>query len=124
MRTHQLAGPTIAFDSGCFDIGLFGARGGEFAPLAPATGSAEPKPHHLGHRERLRDRARAGGLGALPDYELLELYLFRTFPRADVKPLAKRLIARFGSFAGVMSASLGELRTVPGVGEAAALDLK
>ena len=124
MRAHQLAGPTIAFDAGCFDIGLFGNGRGELAPLAPATGSATPPPHHLGHRERLRARARAGGLTALPDYELLELYLFRTFPRTDVKPLAKALIARFGSLSGVMGASLEELRAVPGVGEAAALDLK
>ena len=79
---------------------------------------------HAGHRERLRDRAMAGGLGALPDYEALELYLFRSFPRRDVKPLAKLLLARFGSLAGVLSASLNELRTVPGVGESAALDLK
>ena len=83
----------------------------------------EPKPHHLGHRDRLRDRARSGGLAALPDYELLELYLFRSIPQKDVKPLAKALIARFGSLAGVWAAGLRELCTVPGVGEAVALDL-
>ena len=82
------------------------------------------RPHHLGHRARLRERALSAGLGALPDYELLELYLFRTFPRGDVKPLAKALMARFGSLAAVLSASLPELRAVAGVGEAAALDLK
>ena len=82
------------------------------------------RPHHLGHRARLRERALKAGLGALPDYELLELYLFRTFPRGDVKPLAKALMARFGSLAAVLSASLPELRAVAGVGEAAALDLK
>jgi DNA repair protein RadC len=58
----------------------------------------KPAAHHLGHRERLRDRAKAGGLMALPDYELLELYLFRTFTRGDVKPIAKALLTRFGSF--------------------------
>jgi DNA repair protein RadC len=82
------------------------------------------RPHHLGHRERLRDRARAGGLGALPDYELLELCLYRAIPRADVKPLAKALLARFGGLTGVLSAPLADLRTVAGVGEAVALDLK
>jgi DNA repair protein RadC len=90
---------------------------------APAPAPA-PKPHHLGHRDRLRDRARAGGLSALPDYELLELYLFRSIPQKDVKPLAKALIARFGSLAGVWAAGLDDLRSVDGVGEAVALDLK
>jgi DNA repair protein RadC len=80
--------------------------------------------HQLGHRERLRARAAKGGLEALPDYELLEVYLFRTFPRGDVKPLAKALLARFGSFSGVLAASAAELKTVPGIGEAAAIDLK
>ena len=80
--------------------------------------------HHAGHRERLRERAEAGGLHALPDYEVLELYLFRTARMGDVKPKAKALLARFGSLGGVLSASLPELTSVAGVGEAAALDLK
>jgi DNA repair protein RadC len=81
-------------------------------------------PHHAGHRERLRERVAAGGLGALPDYEALELYLFRSARMGDVKPKAKALLARFGSLGGVLSASLAELTSVPGVGEVAALDLK
>jgi len=85
---------------------------------------AAEKPHHLGHRERLRDRAVAGGLSALPDYELLELFLFRSIPKKDVKPLAKQLLARFGSLGAVLGAAPEELRTVKGVGEAVALDLK
>jgi DNA repair protein RadC len=85
---------------------------------------AAPKPHYLGHRERLRERARAGGLEPLPDYEFLELYLFRAVPRGDVKPLAKALITRFGSLSGVVAASLDELKTVSGVGDSVALDLK
>jgi DNA repair protein RadC len=83
-----------------------------------------PKPHHAGHRERLRERALNGGLGALPDYELLELYLFRSIPMRDVKPLAKDLLARFGDLAGVMGASVAELSGVKGVGESVALDIK
>jgi DNA repair protein RadC len=87
----------------------------------PARG---PQAHQVGHRERLRERALAGGLAALPDYEVLELLLFRAIPRGDVKPLAKQLIARFGSLAGVLGAAHEELRTVKGVGEGAALELK
>lgn len=89
----------------------------------PSPRVAAPRPHHLGHRERLRDRAVAGGLSALPDYEVLELLLFRSITRGDVKPLAKQLLARFGSLGGVLGATAEELRTVKGVGEAVALDL-
>lgn len=96
---------------------------------APDEPSAPAKPtrkasHHAGHRERLRERAKAGGFVALPDYELLELYLFRTFPRGDVKPLAKALLTRFGSFGAVLGATIEELAAVPGIGESAAMDLK
>lgn len=90
----------------------------------PPTPPASERPHYAGHRERLRARAGAGGLAALPDYEALELVLFRSIPRGDVKPLAKRLLARFGSLGGVLGATAEELRTVPGIGEAVALDLK
>lgn len=93
------------------------------AQPAPAPAPVE-KPHYLGHRDRLRDRAGDGGLAALPDYELLELILFRALPRGDVKPLAKQLLARFGSLGGVLGATAEELRTVKGVGETLALDLK
>jgi DNA repair protein RadC len=85
---------------------------------------AATAPHHLGHRERLRARAAKGGLEALPDYEILELHLFRSIPRGDVKPLAKALLGRFGSLGAVLGAPIEALKTVPGVGEAVALDLK
>jgi DNA repair protein RadC len=91
--------------------------------VVPGSGRRET-PHYLGHRERLRERALAGGLAALPDYEILELHLFRSIPRGDVKPLAKQLLARFGSLAAVLGATPDELKTVKGVGDALALDLK
>ena len=85
---------------------------------------AASKPHFLGHRERLRDRFREAGPEALPDYELLEMVLFRAIKRGDTKPLAKALIAKFGSFAEVISATPERLMEVVGVGEAIATELK
>ncbi len=82
------------------------------------------EPHFLGHRDRLRERFALAGADALPDYELLELVLFRSIPRRDVKPIAKELIRRFGSFAEVVAAPQHLLTEVPGVGEAVAADLK
>ncbi|MBI1198903.1 MAG: DNA repair protein RadC [Phenylobacterium sp.] len=93
------------------------------ADLWRGAPSEPPRPHYLGHRDRLRERAGAAP-AALPDYELLELILFRAIRRGDVKPLAKQLLTRFGSLGGVLGASPEELRTVAGVGEAVALDLK
>jgi DNA repair protein RadC len=82
------------------------------------------KPHYLGHRERLRRRFREAGPDSLPDYELLELILFRAAPRRDTKPLAKALIARFGTFAEALNAPGELLREVPGIGEAAITEIK
>ena len=82
------------------------------------------KPHYLGHRERLRKRFRDGGSDALPDYELLELVLFRAMPRGDTKPLAKAILARFGTFAEAMNAPDDLLLEVPGLGAAAVTEIK
>lgn len=76
------------------------------------------------HRQRLRDRFLGGGASAMPDYELLELVLFRAIARQDVKPLARRLIERFGDFSGVLSAPPDRLAEVAGVGAAVMLELK
>jgi DNA repair protein RadC len=83
-----------------------------------------PVPHYLGHRERLRERFLDGGPDAVTEYELLELVLFRAIPRRDVKPLAKALIAKFGSFGEVVSASRQRLREVDGLGDAAIAEIK
>jgi len=87
-------------------------------------GPADEAPHYHGHRDRLRARFREAGADALSDYELLELFLFRTIPRIDVKPLAKHLIKTFGSFAEVLSAPEARLKRVEGVGETTITDLK
>ena len=87
-------------------------------------GLAEATPHYHGHRERLRARFRDAGADAVSEYELLELLLFRAIPRSDVKPLAKALIARFGSFAEVVAAPRARLKEVKGVGEAVVDELK
>ena len=88
-----------------------------------AASTPAPRSQHSGHRERLRTRA-AISFAALPDYELLELILARSLPRGDIKPIAKALLARFGSLAGVFGAAPQELTTVKGVGPAVGLDLK
>lgn len=81
-------------------------------------------PHYHGHRERLRARFRDAGTDALSDYEMLELLLFRALPRRDVKPLAKQLLTKFGSFAEVISAPATRLAEVKGLGAAAITELK
>src|SRR3954467_3049540 len=87
-------------------------------------GPPESLPHYLGHRERLRGRFLDGGPDAVTEYELLELVLFRAIPRRDVKPLAKALIAKFGSFGEVVSAARPRLREIDGLGEAALAEIK
>jgi DNA repair protein RadC len=89
-----------------------------------ARPAAQPEAHQHGHRRRLRTRFLAAGAPALADYELLELLLFRAIPRRDVKPLAKALIARFGSFAEAVAAPVERLREIEGLGEAAVAELK
>src|SRR4029079_7974414 len=87
-------------------------------------GLAEASPHYLGHRERLRERFLDAGPDAVTEYELLELVLFRAIPRRDVKPLAKALIATFGSFGEVVSAPRQRLREIEGLGDAAIAEIK
>jgi DNA repair protein RadC len=110
---------------------------GERDPKAPAPvalspeGAAEqgsfleaPQPLYSGHRQRLRDRFRKAGAEAMPDYELLEMVLFRALPRRDTKNLAKQLLARFGSFADVINAPDHRLKEISGVGEAVITELR
>ncbi|GGM06725.1 DNA repair protein RadC [Pseudooceanicola nanhaiensis] len=92
---------------------------GVAAPVAP------PRPSYIAdHRKRLRDRFMQGGAAAMPDYELLEMVLFRANARADMKPLGRRLLETFGDFNGVLSAPPERLREVAGVGDAVIAELK
>ncbi len=88
------------------------------------TQTVADKPHYHDHRQRLRARFMDAGADALPGYELLELVLFFAIPRRDVKPIAKQLIDRFGSFAEVISAEPARLMEVDGIGEAAVIAMK
>lgn len=91
-------------------------------PVAPAK---HKQPSYIGgHRKRLRARFLVGGAEPLPDYELLELFLFRCLRNGDVKPLAHRLIDTFGDFNRVLSAPMERLTEVEGIGPEIALDLK
>ena len=92
--------------------------------MARGFRDAAAPPDHLGHRSRLRERFMNGGAAALPDYELLELVLYRAIQRGDVKPLAKALIRQFGSFAEVISASPQRLKEVNGAGDRVVEELK
>ncbi|MEC9367201.1 MAG: DNA repair protein RadC [Pseudomonadota bacterium] len=74
------------------------------------------RPHYHGHRQRLRDRFREAGPDSLPDYELMELLLFTSIPQGDTKPLAKKLIATFGSFAEAINAPEERLAEIKGIG--------
>ncbi|MGQ0671613.1 MAG: RadC family protein [Hyphomicrobium sp.] len=92
------------------------ARGALFEAARP--------PLHAGHRQRLRERFERGGPDAMPDYELLEMVLFRALPRQDTKDLAKRLLARFGTFVEVINATPAQLKDVKGAGERVVTELK
>ncbi|SNR38656.1 RadC family protein [Puniceibacterium sediminis] len=93
------------------------------APVHPRTDAPQPS-YIQDHRARLRERFLQGGADALPDYELLELVLFRAIPRQDVKPLARQLLEIFGDFNRILSAPVARLNRVPGVGQAVVTELK
>src|ERR671921_1398778 len=84
----------------------------------------DSSPHYHGHRDRLRARFTEVGGDPLPDYELLELVLFRSIPRRDVKPIAKEILKRFGTFAEALAAPPQRLLEIDGIGESVVTDLK
>lgn len=113
-----MPGPDLPGPSG---DGLYSEAVGEaFAELGDKPGQFAPKPHYHDHRQRLRARLLQSGASSLADYELLEFLLFSAIPRADVRPLAKRLIEHFGSFGAVLTAEKERLIRIKGMGEASA----
>ncbi|MGR3290867.1 MAG: RadC family protein [Paracoccaceae bacterium] len=108
------------------------AQQASFAEMSAAFVDRDEVPAKVGrqpsyirdHRKRLRDRFMQGGAAAMPDYELLELVLFRALPRQDVKPLAHLLLQTFGDFNRVLSAPPERLLQVKGIGVAIVQELK
>jgi DNA repair protein RadC len=90
----------------------------------PVKKIAPEKPHHAGHRDRLRARFLRSGAGAMEDYELIEMLLFAAIPRRDVKPLAKDLLKKFGGIPGLLGASIEDLKAVKGLSENSAALIK
>ncbi len=84
----------------------------------------EEKPHYMGHKKRLKERFLKNGLESMADYEALELILSMAISRKDVKPLAKNLLNRFGSFSSVLDAKHEELLQVEGIGTSALAAIK
>lgn len=95
-----------------------------FPEREPRRESGSPGHGAEGHRARLRKRLLEGGADALGDHEVIEYLLMTAIPRRDVKPLARALIQRFGSLAGVLNADAGTLARHPGMGETSAAALK
>ncbi len=100
------------------------ASPGLLAALAPEAASEAEPPGHTGHRARMRGKLLTAGPDALLDHELLEMVLFLALPRRDTKPIARALLARFGSFANALTAPLSDLREIEGLGEAGAAALR
>lgn len=102
---------------GFADVTLLDTLSPEIRPAKPAVGVD-------GHRARLRARFLAGGPEAIAEHELIEMTLFLALPRRDTKPLARALLARFGSYAAAISASVPDLLEIEGLGEAGVAALK
>jgi DNA repair protein RadC len=103
--------------NGFADATLLDSLSPEIRPTKPAIGVD-------GHRARLRARFLAGGPDAVAEHELIEMVLFLALPRRDTKPIARALLARFGSYASAISAPLNQLLEIEGLGEAGAAALK
>ena len=111
-RFEEQIQPGFEFDPGSVAV-----------PAAPRLNDLV-EDHRKFHRHRLRQRFTDGGAAAVPDYELLEMLLYRAIRRGDTKPLAKRLLGAFGDLNHVLAAPPARLKEVKGVGDAVVFELK
>ncbi len=111
--------PSFAFD----EVSASFADAPAAKPRA-AGSSRGAEAHRHAHRQRLRQRFRDGGADAVPDYELLEMVLYRAIRRGDTKPLAKALLGKFGDLNHVLAAPSARLKEVEGVGDQIVFELK
>ena len=84
----------------------------------------ENKPDYLGPRARVIEKFMTYGAEVFADYEFLELVLMCALPRIDVKPIAKQLLAKFGSLNGVLTADPKDLMEIKGIKNHTVLFLK
>lgn len=91
---------------------------------AQVQAKASAKFPYRGHRERVCRRLLNAGPEALADYELLELLLFYSVERVDVKPLARALLREFGSLGGILAASREQMERHEKLGERTTIHLK
>ncbi len=119
----MLAGMDPNRSFGEMPLPLFAPAPDDVVQAVPTRGKTTPS-YLADHRARLRDRFMQGGAAAMPDYEMLELILFRAIPRQDMKPLARRLIEAFGDFNRVLTATPARLQAIDGVGPAVVTELK
>lgn len=88
------------------------------------TKDDKSEPDYKKHRDRVKTKFfESLGVGWF-DYEILELLFFFSIPRIDTKPLAKQLIAEFGSLARVIDADRDKLMSYPGVGKVTTILIK
>lgn len=113
-----------------FDDAFFGHASAEPAKAPPAQPPPSDPPARQaghdpsGHRARLRKRLLEGGADALADHEVIEYLLMLAIPRRDTKPVARTLLSRFGTLAGVFNADPAALAQHPGMGETSAAALR
>lgn len=75
---------------------------------------------HQGHRKRMLDKFLKSGIDDFEEHEVLEIILFSIIPRCNTNEISHKLIDKFGSISGVLSASKNDLITISGIGDNAA----